>query len=155
MAILQHANKKLLIITYYWPPAGGPGVQRWLKFTKYLTGFGFNLSVLTVDEHYASYALTDPSLSDEVSSNINVYKTGTREIYNLYLRLTKKQTIPFSGFVHEHKINLKERFIRFIRTHLFIPDPRKGWNRYSYHNYQSTAFNSTYRFEAEETISLH
>jgi glycosyltransferase involved in cell wall biosynthesis len=131
MPITDNANKKLLVITYYWPPAGGPGVQRWLKFVNYLSDAGFDLSILTVDEHSASYALTDPSLLEEVHPNIRVYKTRTREFYNLYLKITKKQKVPFSGFVHENKQGLKEKIIRFVRTHLFIPDPRKGWNRFA------------------------
>jgi glycosyltransferase involved in cell wall biosynthesis len=124
-------NKKLLIITYYWPPAGGPGVQRWLKFVKYLPKLGFMPLVLTVDEQYASYALTDYSLSNEIPSEINIFKTRTRELYSLYLKLTGTKNIPFPGFVNEKKTGCRETIIRFLRTHLFIPDPRKGWNRFA------------------------
>ncbi len=131
MSSAEASNNKLLIITYYWPPAGGPGVQRWLKFTKYLPENGFKPIVITVNENYASYAITDNSLSKEIAPGTTVYKTKTRELYKLYLKLTKKKTIPFSGFVHEGKASLKENLIRFLRTHLFIPDPRRGWNRYA------------------------
>ncbi len=131
MLSTETANKKILIITYYWPPAGGPGVQRWLKFTKYLPEFGFKPYILTVDENSASYAITDKSLFDEISQELTIYRTQTKELFKLYLKLTKKKTIPFSGFVHEGKTGFKEKTIRFIRTHLFIPDPRKGWNRYA------------------------
>ena len=57
--------KKVLIITYYWPPSGGAGVQRWLKFVKYLPGFNLKPIVLTVDPAKASYPVIDESLSEK------------------------------------------------------------------------------------------
>jgi len=131
MLSTKATNKKLLIITYYWPPAGGPGVQRWLKFVKYLPENGFTPIILTVDEKLASYAITDQSLLNEIPSGTKVFRTKTKELFTLYLKLTKKKAIPFSGFVHEGKTSLMEKIIRLIRTHFFIPDPRKGWNRYA------------------------
>jgi hypothetical protein len=56
---------KVLIVTYYWPPSGGAGVQRWLKFSKYLPEFGWEPIILTVDPEYAAYPVTDYSLKDE------------------------------------------------------------------------------------------
>ena len=126
------AFKKVLIITYYWPPAGGPGVQRWLKFAKYLPDSHVEPLILTVDEEKASYPIRDTSLSLEVPPNIKVFRTPTRELYSLYLRITGRTQVPFSGFVQESKPNLREKVIRFIRTNLFIPDPRKAWNKYAY-----------------------
>ena len=63
---------KVLIITYYWPPAGGSGVQRWLKFVKYLQNFDIEPIVYTVDD--ASYPKEDISLINEVPENIKVLK---------------------------------------------------------------------------------
>ena len=131
MSVPNTHNKKLLIITYYWPPAGGPGVQRWLKFTRYLPEFGFDPVILTVDEEQASYALRDESLRNDVLPGMQIIRTPTRELYSLYLKLTGRKNIPFSGFVKESKPDFRERFIRFIRTHFFIPDPRKGWNHFA------------------------
>ncbi|MBN1949721.1 MAG: glycosyltransferase [Bacteroidales bacterium] len=124
--------KKVLIITYYWPPAGGPGVQRWLKFARYLPDFNVEPFILTVDEKKASYAFYDPSLEDEVRKDLTVFRTSTREFYTFYLKFTGRRQIPFSGFVQESGISFKEKVIRFLRTHLFIPDPRLGWNRFAY-----------------------
>lgn len=131
MSTVTTSNKKILIITYYWPPAGGPGVQRWLKFTKYMPEHGYTPFILTVDENLASYPINDKSLENEISPEVQVYRTKTRELFNLYLKITGKKNVPFSGFVHEGKASLSEKLIRFVRTHLFIPDPRKGWNRYA------------------------
>jgi len=50
-------QKKILLITYYWPPSGGPGVQRWLKMTKYLAQRGCDITVITVKEEDASYLI--------------------------------------------------------------------------------------------------
>lgn len=55
--------KKVLVITYYWPPAGGAGVQRWLKMVKYLTGPEYQIAVLNVRENVASYPVTDSGFS--------------------------------------------------------------------------------------------
>ncbi|MCE1198642.1 MAG: glycosyltransferase family 4 protein [Marinilabiliales bacterium] len=123
--------KKVLIITYYWPPSGGAGVQRWLKFTQYLPEFGVEPFVLTVDEKAASYAQKDPSLLSEIDSNLSVYKTPTSEPYGFYRKLSGKNEIPYGGFSNRKKITMFDRFSRFLRGNLFLPDPRKGWSKYA------------------------
>jgi glycosyltransferase involved in cell wall biosynthesis len=121
--------KKILVITYYWPPSGGAGVQRWLKFVKYLPEYGYEPVVLTVDEESASYAQIDQSLAEEVDPRIKVVRTPSFEPYNLYLKLSGRKEIPFGGFTNEGSVSFLQRVFRFIRGNLFIPDPRKGWNR--------------------------
>jgi glycosyltransferase involved in cell wall biosynthesis len=131
MSDLITRNKKLLIITYYWPPAGGPGVQRWVKFTSYLTLLGYELCVLTVDEKQAAYAHRDNSLQSEIPESVNVFRTKTRGFYSAYLRITGKENIPYSGFVDEGNIGMLQKVLRFLRSNFFIPDPRRGWNRFA------------------------
>ena len=121
--------KKVLIITYYWPPSGGAGVQRWVKFSKYLESFGFEPIVITVNPEKASYPLTDYSLDDEVK-NIKVFRTGTFEPFQLYKKLLGKKEIPYAGFANETQPGTSEKLSRFIRGNFFIPDARKGWNRF-------------------------
>ncbi len=123
--------KKVLIITYYWPPSGGAGVQRWLKFSKYLPEYGWEPVILTVDEKLASYAQLDTTLQNEVSPQLQVVRTKTFEPYNLYKKISAKKEIPYGGFTNEKKISLTERFSRFVRGNLFIPDPRRGWKNYA------------------------
>lgn len=123
-------NKKVLIITYYWPPSGGAGVQRWLKFSKYLKEFNWEPIVLTVDEKYASYPQLDESLSAEANS-ITTFKTKTFELYSLYTSLKKNKEIPYGGFSNEQEPNIVQKAARFVRGNFFIPDPRKGWNKYA------------------------
>jgi glycosyltransferase involved in cell wall biosynthesis len=124
--------KHILIITYYWPPSGGAGVQRWLKFTKYLPEYGIEPVILTVDPALASYPQKDESLKSEVSDSCKVYTTRTFELYNLYKLLLRKKEIPHSGFANETKPGLLQKCTRFLRSHLLIPDPRKGWNSFAY-----------------------
>ena len=124
--------KKVLIITYYWPPSGGAGVQRWLKFSKYLPEFGIQPIILTVDPQKASYAQTDKSLNDEVSKEISVYTTSTFEPYDLYKRLIGKGEIPYGGFSNESKESPLQKIAKIVRGNFFIPDPRKGWNRFAF-----------------------
>jgi hypothetical protein len=123
--------KKVLIITYYWPPAGGPGVQRWLKFAKYLPEFGWEPIILTVDENDASYPQEDSSLLGGVRG-IETHKTKSFEILNLYSSLKKDKQIPYGGFSNEGNPSFLKKVSRFIRGNFFIPDPRKGWNKYAY-----------------------
>jgi glycosyltransferase involved in cell wall biosynthesis len=122
--------KKILYITYYWPPCGGPGVQRSLKFVKYLYSCGIEPIVITVDAQKASYPVIDSSLNAEVPSHTRVIRTSTFEPFSMYEMLTRKKEIPHSGFVNEGTPSFMQKASRFIRGNLFVPDPRKGWNRY-------------------------
>ncbi|MDR1698324.1 MAG: glycosyltransferase family 4 protein [Prevotellaceae bacterium] len=124
--------KKILVITYYWTPCGGAGVQRWLKFCKYLPEFGVAPIVLTVDEKQASYPQIDHSLEADVSPDLRVERTDTRELYNLYKRFSPQKEIPYGGFSNEKKPNLFQKISRFIRGNFFLPDPRRGWNRFAF-----------------------
>ncbi len=125
-------NQKLLIISYYWPPSGGPGVQRWLKNTKYLVKHGVQPYVITVDEKYASYFQVDESLEKEVDPGVNVYKTRSFEILNLYKKFSRDGHLPTSGFSNAGATSMKQKITTALRSNLFIPDPRRGWNRYAF-----------------------
>lgn len=123
--------EKVLIITYYWPPSGGPGVQRWLKFATYLPSFGIQPVILTVDPHYATYPIRDESLVLKVPSTLDVFSTQTAEPYTLYKRLFRIKQVPFSGFANETSTGLSSKIARFLRGNIFVPDARVGWNRYA------------------------
>jgi glycosyltransferase involved in cell wall biosynthesis len=124
--------KKVLIITYYWPPSGGAGVQRWLKFAKYLPQMGWQPVVLTVDPAYASYPQLDESLVKEVSPQSLVYTTRSFELYNLYMLITGKKQVPFGGFADSTHESAVQRLSKFLRGNFLLPDPRRGWNRYAF-----------------------
>ena len=124
--------KKVILITYYWPPSGGSSVQRWLKMLKYFPGMEIEPFVITVDPDMASYPLTDHLLEKDIHPDIKVFKTSTREFYNVYKKLTGRKEIPYGGFVNEPKADFKQGISRIIRSHFFIPDPRRGWNRFAY-----------------------
>ena len=124
-------KKKVLIITYYWPPASGPGVQRFLKMSRYLLAFGWKPMVLTVKN--GSYPSRDDSLVDEVPQEIPVFRTRTFEPFTLYNRLTggnkNESTVGLIGI--QNSKSLTKRLSLFIRANLFLPDARKGWNRFA------------------------
>lgn len=121
-------KKKVLIITYYWPPSGGAGVQRWLKFSKYLPGFDWEPIIYTPENPEAP--IKDNSLFDDVNPNIKVLKRTIWEPYSFYKRLTgksKSQSISV-GFLQEKKPKpLLEKISVFIRGNLFIPDAKRFW----------------------------
>ena len=119
-------KKKVLIITYYWPPAGGPGVQRWLKFVKYLPEF--NIEPIVYCPSNASYPITDASLADQVSPDLTVIKQHIKEPYKIAQLFSKKSKTISKGIIAEkEKQNLMERLMLFVRGNFFIPDARKNW----------------------------
>lgn len=120
--------KKVLIITYYWPPSGGAGVQRWLKFVKYLRQFGWEPVVYTPENPEAP--AIDNSLQKDVPENVTVLKTKIWEPYNLYKSFIgqKKEEKINAGFLTEKKKpGLTEKISVWIRGNWFIPDARKFW----------------------------
>ncbi|MCF8368134.1 MAG: glycosyltransferase family 4 protein [Bacteroidales bacterium] len=120
--------KKVLVITYYWPPSGGAGVQRWLKFVKYLRSYNWEPIVYT-PENPESPA-NDPSLFKDIPGNLAVINTKVWEPYGAYKKFVgrKKEDKIKSGFLSENKtISFTEKIAVWIRGNLFIPDARKFW----------------------------
>ena len=115
---------KVLIITYYWPPAGGSGVQRWLKFVKYLRDFGVEPVVYTVQD--PDYAITDESLISEIPEGIEVLKQPIWEPNNFLSKFKSKQQQTSAGFLNPDP-SFFERQLHYIRANYFIPDARKFW----------------------------
>jgi len=122
--------QKVLIVTYYWPPGSGAGVQRWLKFSKYLPQYGWEPVILTVEPEFAAYPAIDYSLNSEVPDNLTVIKTRARDYFRFYKK--DKSELPSSGFAAGKEKGLKSFLTRFVRGNFFIPDPRKGWNKYAF-----------------------
>lgn len=120
-------KKKVLIIAYYWPPAGGPGVQRWLKFVKYLPEFGIE-PIVYVPEN-PNYPILDQSLLDEIPEGVTIIKKPIKEPYRWASLLSRKQTKSISsGLVpKEKKQGLLQKVMLYIRGNFFIPDARVGW----------------------------
>lgn len=124
-------NKRVLIISYYWPPAGGPGVQRWVKFTKYLPNFGIEPIVLIPEN--PSYPFEDDTLTNEISPDLKLYKTPINEPYKLANIFGKKSKHLSSGIINPtKKQSLIERFLLFVRGNFFIPDARVMWVNSAY-----------------------
>ena len=122
--------RKVLIITYYWPPGSGAGVQRWLKFSKYMAYYRWEPVILTIDPGYATYPAIDISLINEVPPNLKVYKTRAIDYFRFYSK--DKSRIPSAGFAIDEEKGFFSWLTKFIRGNFFIPDPRKGWNRYAF-----------------------
>ncbi|MGC9363746.1 MAG: glycosyltransferase [Fidelibacterota bacterium] len=119
--------KKVLIITYYWPPAGGPGVQRVLKFAKYLPEFGWQPIILTVKT--GEFPAIDNTLEKDIPKECIVYKTNSWEPTNLYKNfagMKKGEKIPVA-VLSEKNLNWKRRIANWVRLNLFIPDAKIGW----------------------------
>ena len=122
---------RLLVISYYWPPAGGPGVQRWLKTSLALAELGHQVEILTVDPEQATYPLRDESLLEEAKP-LTVHHTPARDWFAAYQKLTRRKEVPFSGFANQAgRPGPIQRLSRFIRGNFFLPDPRRGWNGYA------------------------
>jgi len=115
---------KVLIITYYWPPAGGSGVQRWLKFVKYLRDFDVEPVVYTVDN--PEYALIDETLHSEIPKNVVILKQPIWEPNSLLSKIKSKQKETSAGFLNPNP-SFIEKKLHYIRANYFIPDSRKYW----------------------------
>jgi glycosyltransferase involved in cell wall biosynthesis len=124
--------KKVLIITYYWPPSGGAGVQRWLKFVKYLPEYDIQPWVVTVDPESAYYPQTDLSLEKDISPEVKVFKTRSFEFLKIISRIFGSRRVAYGGFTNVNKKNPLQIFLRFIRGNFFIPDARVGWSGHAY-----------------------
>jgi glycosyltransferase involved in cell wall biosynthesis len=122
--------KKVLVITYYWPPAGGAGVQRWLKFVKYFRDFGWEPIVYTPEN--PEMPARDESLLADVPAGIQMLKTPIWEPYDAYKKLVgrKKEEGIGAGFVSDKKQPGKaESLAVWVRGNFFIPDARRFWIR--------------------------
>ena len=115
--------KRALIITYYWPPTGGSGVQRWVKFSKYLPEFGWQPVIYTPEN--PERLAEDESLLRDVPDCAEIIKTHISEPYEAYRRLVgrKKEVNP----INSQKKTFKQKISVWIRGNFFIPDPRVGW----------------------------
>lgn len=121
--------KKVLIIAYYFPPSGGPGVQRVLKHVKFLREFGWEPVVLTVSN--GQFPARDESLFSEIPDGVKVFRTKIFEPYDIYRFFTGKkkgEAIDVNTIKKEgQKSKLTEKIAEFIRATFFIPDARIGW----------------------------
>lgn len=119
--------KKVLIITYYWPPAGGPGVQRWLKFVKYLPEFGIE-PIVYIPEN-PTYPLLDEKLLSEVPQSVTILKNKIIEPYAWASVFSKKSTKKISSGIipNQKKQSFVQKMMLWVRGNLFIPDARVLW----------------------------
>ena len=119
--------KKVLVITYYWPPSGGSGVQRWLKTSKYLPQSGWEPVIYTPENPDVNSV--DESLLKDVSADLRVIKRKIREPYAAYKFLTgkKKGEHLQANIVSSEKKGFVQKLSAHIRANWFIPDPRCWW----------------------------
>lgn len=120
--------KQVLLICYYWPPAGGPGVQRWLKFVKYFREYGIEPVVYIPKD--AHYPIMDASLVKEVPEDITMLSKPIKEPYKYAKLFFKNKTQKISsGIIDEKDPSAIEKLMLYARGNLFIPDARVGWVR--------------------------
>lgn len=121
--------KKVLIVTYYWPPSGGSGVQRWLKFAKYLPSFGWEPHVFTPEN--PSFAVQDLSLEADVPQDAEVIRFPIWEPYDIFYKISRwlrprKEPTP-AALVSGRNTSRYRNVGSWIRGNFFIPDPRRFW----------------------------
>lgn len=118
--------KRVLVISYYWPPAGGSGVQRWVKFSKYLPGNGWQPVIYTPEN--PEMQSVDHTLEADIPADVEVVKRPITEIYSIYRRLTGKSASQAQvNMVNAQGKSWKQRLMMAIRGRFFVPDPRVSW----------------------------
>jgi len=123
--------KKVLILTYYWPPSGGAGVQRWLKFVKYFDHYNWEPIVLTIKD--GSYPSEDKLLEKEIPKHVKVFKVKCLEPFKFFNLLRGKGGKSVSaGLTNFSKPSFFQKIILYIRANYFIPDARKNWIKPAY-----------------------
>ncbi len=121
-------NKKVLIVTYYWPPSGGSGVQRWLKFVKYLVRADWEPYVFTPEN--PSFTIEDKSLQKDVPGSVEVIRFPIWEPYHLFFKLSSvfgNKTPQQADFISTGKKSFFQKVSSWIRGNIFIPDARIFW----------------------------
>ncbi len=120
--------KKVLIITYYWPPSGGSGVQRWLYFVKYLRDYGWEPIVYTVEQ--GEYPYLDDSLKRHIPEGVHVLRRPIWEPYSYYRKiLGSKGPVDPTVLAGSSEQSTLKHLALWIRGNFFIPDPRIFWVR--------------------------
>ena len=123
--------KRVLIISYYWPPTGGSGVQRWVKFAKYLPSEGWQPVIYTPEN--PEQLAVDESLAAEVPAEAEIIKTHITEPYELYKKFLKKsghskEAVEVNPVNAQNK-TFAQKAAMWVRGNLFRPDPRCLWIR--------------------------
>ncbi|MEO9475288.1 MAG: glycosyl transferase [Cyclobacteriaceae bacterium] len=121
------SEKKVLIITYYWPPSGGVGVQRWLHFAINLKKLGIEPVIYTPSN--PQFEIQDEKLL-ELAKDIEVIKKPIWEPFQLFHKLTgskNKGKIQQGVVLEKPKKSFKDKLFVWLRGNLFVPDARRFW----------------------------
>lgn len=121
--------RRVLIISYYWPPTGGSGVQRWVKFAKYLPSLGWHPVIYTPSN--PEQLAVDESLLADIPPEVEVLKQPIREPYAIYHKLVGRGSGKGAGVnpINAQKKSWKQKLMLWVRSNFFVPDPRAGWVR--------------------------
>ena len=119
--------KRVLVITYYWPPSGGSGVQRWVKFAKYLLGEGWQCVVCTPEN--PDLIAEDSTLGEEIPPEVEVIRRPITEPYEAYRKLLGRKKGQAVTPISSGSKSFKEKVSLYVRGNFFVPDPRVWWVR--------------------------
>ncbi len=117
---------KVIVATYYWPPSGGPAVQRWLSFANLLCEKNIEVTILTPDAENAAFPIIDTNLLHEIDQCIKVIHVPMKDTFKWYKKYIGKGKVPASGFVNESN-SFVQKMARFFRGNFYFPDPRGNW----------------------------
>ncbi len=141
---MENDLRNVLMILYYFPPSGGPGVQRGLKFVRYLPAFGWQPTVLTVRKD-AAFPVRDETLSDQVPAGVRVIRTRCPEFYGIYSRLLHLRKEALDVVTRDTtREGTAGKVLRFLRASLFIPDGRMAWQPFAWRAGKHILSNETF-----------
>ncbi len=135
--------KKVLVITYYWPPCGGVAVQRWLKISKYLSMFEWLPTIITTEN--GDYPYIDQTLLKEIPNELKIIRTKTPSFTSIFKFFAgKNEPLPFGHLNTNKKDSFLKRIMFFIRSQLICPDARVIWNKRAFKAAEKAIFNGLY-----------
>lgn len=123
---------RILLINYYWPPSGGSAVQRWVDITSHFARLGIVADVVTIDDKIATYPFVDWKIGERIDSSTTIYRTNSAELFYLYNKLIGKKDKGQQNNDPKEKPGFLNKVARLVRGNFFLPDPRRGWNKFAF-----------------------
>jgi len=128
--------KRILFISYYFSPSGESGMQRSLKFVKYLPTYGWEPVVMTIKDNRYNTGRMDYASLKEIPDMVRIYRTGMIHLLSTLSRISHNLYRKRDGLknIHNKQVNTVDivnsanhSIKKQLMDVLTIPDRYNGW----------------------------